>query len=317
MPTRYKDLKLKCSTLQKIHFIKITDFNYINAGDIFCSPLLWFNDFFNKYSCISHCLSTIRYEQIAKNDVVILGGGGFLHYNPWFNFNIAINKILDLCDNVVLWGAGFNSEFVDGHIKYIEPNIDFSRFRLYGIRDYDCENYNYTPCVSSVNPLLKYAYDATPKYEIASMLHPLMNIQTISGIDRNMSHFSNLSSIMEFIADHEVIVTNSYHAALWALLANRKVISPKDLKCGSKFNYFEHSPQFIDDLQNIKQIKEAAKIANNYPTFLDDSVKRSLEFFDKVKKIVQEVIPIPDKKYENFYNQSLMAEVYFQHIRKL
>ena len=76
MGTKYEDLNLKNSMFQKIHFIKITDFNYNNAGDIFCSPLLWFNEFFNSYSCISHCLSTVRYEQIAKNDVVIIGGGG-------------------------------------------------------------------------------------------------------------------------------------------------------------------------------------------------------------------------------------------------
>lgn len=316
MTTNYKSLNLTCSTLQKIHFIKITDFNYINAGDIFCSPLLWFNDFFSKYSCISHCLSTVRYEQISKNDVVIIGGGGLLHYNPWFNFNIAINKILDLCDNVILWGAGFNSEFVNGHIKYIEPAIDFSRFRLYGIRDYNCENYNYTPCVSAMNPLLKVAYNKAPKYKIASMLHPLMATKSIPGVERNLSHFSNITAIMDFIADHEVIVTNSYHAALWAMLANRKVVSPKVLKCGSKFNYLEHMPQFIDDWHDEEQLKEAVNMSKNYPTFLDDSVKRILEFFDKVKKVVKEVIPKPDKKYENFYNQSISTELYFHSIRK-
>ena len=36
--------------LQKIHFIKIHDFNYINAGDLFSTPYLWFNDYFDKYS---------------------------------------------------------------------------------------------------------------------------------------------------------------------------------------------------------------------------------------------------------------------------
>lgn len=239
-------------------------------------------------------------------------GGGVIHYNPWFNFNVAINKILDLCDNVVLWGAGFNSKFSDGKIEYIEPSIDFSRFKLYGIRDYNCDNYNYTPCVSAMNPLLRDAYNAKPKYKVASMLHPLMETKNLPGIERNRSHFSNITNIMNFIANHEVIVTNSYHAALWAMLANRKVVSPLGMKNGSKFNYFEHSPQFVANWNDRELLEEAISTAKNYPTFLDDSVANILAFFDKVKNIVREVIPCPDKKYENFFYQSIITELYFK-----
>ena len=315
--TSYEDLNLRRTMFRKIHFIKITDFNYINAGDVFCSPLLWFNDFFSEYTCINHCLSTVRYEQIAKDDIVIIGGGGILHYNPWFNFNIAINKILDLCDNVILWGAGFNSGFKDGKLVYIDPLVDFNRFKIYGIRDYQCENYNYTPCVSALNPLLQVAYNAKPKYKVASMLHPLMQTKKLPGIERNLSHFSNITMIMEFIADHEVIVTNSYHAALWSMLANRKVVAPISLKKGSKFNFLEHDPQFVTDWTSEGQLEEAIRLAKNYPTFLSDSITRILAFFDKVKEIVQNLIPFPDKKYEKFYTNSVEVELYFHDIKKL
>lgn len=297
---------------RKIHFVKIYDFNYNNAGDIFCSPYIWFYDFFKSYSCISHCLSSVRYEQIAKDDVVIIGGGGLLNYNPWFNFNIAINKILDLCNNVILWGAGFNCNLKDGNLLSFEPKIDFSRFRLYGIRDYNLDDYNYTPCASCMNPLLKIAYETKPTSKVASMLHPLMDTKELPGIPCNLSHFNNISTIMEFISQYEVIVTNSYHCALWAMLANRKVVSPKGMLIGNKFRYFEKRPAFCDDWENEKLLNKAIESAIFYPDFLESSIKRTEEFFEKVKNIIFEVIPMPDKTYEAFYTQSLIAEYYWK-----
>ncbi len=297
---------------RKIHFIKIYDFNYINTGDIFCSPYIWFYDFFNHYSCISHCLSSIRYEQIDKDDVVIIGGGGILNYNPWFNFNIAINKVLSLCDNVIFWGGGFNCEVKDGKIIPFEPEIDFSRFRLYGIRDYNLENYNYVPCPSCMNPLLKTAYKTNPTKKVGSMLHPLMETKTLPGIENNLSHFNNISKIMRFISQFEVIVTNSYHCALWAMLSNRKVIAPKELLVGNKFRYFEESPSFCDDWENIELLNESIKNAQVHPTFLERSIKHTETFFEKVQKIVSEVIPIPNKAYEAFYNQSVTSEYFWK-----
>lgn len=304
------------SMFRKIHFIKIYDFNYNNAGDIFCSPFIWFHDFFKSYSCISHCLSSVRYEQISKDDVVIIGGGGIINYNPWFNFNIAINKILSLCDNVILWGAGFNTDLKDGKIPQFNPEIDFGRFRLYGIRDYNLNGYNYVPCASCMNPLIKMAYETKPQFGLASMLHPLMKTVSLPGISNNLSHFNNITTIMEFISSHEVIITNSYHCALWAMLANRKVVSPKGILNGNKFTYLRHKPAFCADWENEKLLNEAIESAINYPVFLEESVKETEVFFEKVKDIVSEVIPIPDKSFEAFYTQNQMAEYYWK-LRKI
>lgn len=297
---------------RKVHFIKINDFNYINAGDIYCSPYIWFHDFFETYSCVSHCLSSVRYDQISKDDVVIIGGGGLINYNPWFNFNVAINKILTLCNNVILWGAGFNCAYSNGKIESFSPIVDFSKFKLYGIRDYCFGNYNYTPCCSCMNPLLSLAHDIKPKIKYGSMLHPLMKTKSLPIDMDNVSHFSNINTIMDFISNHEVIVTNSYHCALWSMLSGRKVVSPSLLLGGNKFNFLEKKPAFCPDWSKPDLLEKSMEEAVSYPDFLDSSVSLTLNFFEKVKEIVIQSIPIPDKTIEHFLTISNSAEYYWK-----
>ena len=297
---------------RKIHFIKINDFNYINAGDIYCSPYIWFHDFFDKYSCVSHCLSSVRYDQISKEDIVIIGGGGLINYNPWFNFNIAINKILSLCNNVILWGAGFNCAYINGTVEQFSPKVDFSKFKLYGIRDFQFDNYNYVPCCSCMNPLLSIAHSIKPKVKYGSMLHPLMKTKSLPIDMDNVSHFSNINAIMDFISDHEIIVTNSYHCALWSMLAGRKVVSPSSLLEGNKFNFFEKKPEFCSDWSKTVLLQQSMDKAVSYPDFLNSSVSLTIKFFEKVKDIVIETIPLPDKSIEHFLAISSNAEYYWK-----
>lgn len=299
----------------KIHFIKIYDFGYKNAGDIYSGPFLWFADFFNKYSCISHSLSSVRYDLISKNDVVIIGGGGILNYNPWFNFNEAINNILDICDNVILWGAGFNCTIDEGDIASYNPSIDFSRFRLYGVRDYNFMNLNYVPCPSCVNPLIQKVKNTSPTNKYGSMLHPLMEKPSLPIQMDDCSHFNNIYKIFDFISQHETIVTNSYHATYWSLLAGRKVVAPAYLLKGNKFSYLEYQPSYASDWNNLASLNEAIANANKYEEFLDECQERTFEFYYKVQDIINDVIPIPDKSFELFYMQNNMAE-YFWKLRK-
>ena len=297
--------------LQKIHFSKIYDFNYINAGDVFATPYLWFNDYFDKYSCITHSLSSVKYEQIAKDDVVIIGGGGLLNYNPWFNFNVAINKILDCCDNVIIWGAGFNTVVKKGKMIDFSPSIDYSRFRMCGVRDYELKGMNYVPCVSCMNPLIDYAHSAESENRIGSMLHPQMDTKELPIEMDNLSHFNNITSIINFISNHDVIVTNSYHCAYWSMLSNKRVVSPSGLLNGNKFRFMRNKPTFCD-WSDLESLKDAIDSSKNYPDYLSESRAINIDFFNGVKSVIEDVIQIPDKTYEKFYNQGLMAETYWR-----
>ncbi|MCQ3830628.1 polysaccharide pyruvyl transferase family protein [Microbulbifer elongatus] len=309
--------KLVPEMFQKIHFVRIIDFNYSNTGDIFSSPLMYTQNFFKNYSVITHNLSSVRYTQISRNDVVIIGGGGLLNYNPWFNFNVAISKIVDLCDNVVLWGAGFNSTYnwKKGTVPDYSPKIDFSRFALYGIRDKDYCGHNFVPCASSMSPLLQKAYDARPSKKLGTILREdeVRDEKRLylEGVE-NITHYNNYTTVMDFIADHEYIVTTSYHGALWATLANRKVIVPSGMKGGFKYNFYGFPVKFVDDITDNKQLSKAMGEVQSHPQVLEEFRCRNYEFFEQVKCLVHKVIPIPDKSYEYFYRQNEAAEHYFK-----
>lgn len=304
------------SIFQKIHFVRIIDFDYINAGDIFSSPLMYTHSFFKDYSIITHNLSSVRYSHISKNDVVIIGGGGLLNYNPWFNFNVAINRILDLCDNVVLWGAGFNSSITSsGDLPEYKPAVDLSRFALCGLRDKGFKNYNFVPCASSMSPLLQLAHDQKPTKEIGTILREDAARDEkkffLDGVE-NITHYKNYSEVINFISDHEYIVTSSYHGALWATLANRKVIVPAPLKFGFKYNYYGFKISFIGDMTDPKQLQDKMAAAENHPNLLGEYRKINLDFFEDVKELVRRTISIPDKSYEFFFQQNEAAEHYFK-----
>jgi hypothetical protein len=312
--------ELTDSIFQKIHFIRIIDFDYINSGDIFSSPLMYTQEFFKDYSVITHNISSIRYSHISKNDIVIIGGGGLFNYNPWFNFNVAINRVLDLCDNVVVWGAGFNSGITeDGNLPNYEPQVDFSRFALYGIRDKDFGDYNFVPCASSMSPLLEKAYHAKPNKLVGSILRDDKNRDEkglyLEGIE-NITHYKNYTAVIDFIADHEYIVTTSYHGALWATLSNRKVIVPSSMKNGFKYNYYGFSVKFINNIKNNDELHLAMQEVRTHPGILQEYRTRNYDFFEKVKDLVRNVIRVPNKNYEYFYRQNEGAEHYFQ-IRRI
>lgn len=296
--------------------MRIIDFDYINAGDIFSSPLIYTYDFFKDYSIITHNLSSVRYSQISKDDVVIIGGGGLLNYNPWFNFNVAINKILDICENVIFWGGGFNSGInKDGSLPDFSPSVDLNRFKLYGIRDKGFCGYNFVPCASAMSPLLEKAYKAKPTRKIGTIFREDKirdETRFILGDVENITHYKNYPAVIDFISDHEYIVTTSYHGALWATLANRKVIVPTSLKFGFKYNYYGFPLKFIDDVTNKDMLNRAMSEVESHPEVLSDFRELNYKFFEQVRNLVQEVIPVPDKSYEFFYQQNEAAEHYFK-----
>ena len=129
----------------KIHFINRIDKD--NAGDWSCCPLLYYYDYFKHYSLIRHDIDFVNYNEINQSDIVILGGGGML--NVTVSFNTAINRILDICDTVVLWSGGFNTHDEQWFQGDKFPEIDFNRFSLISIRDFNHPSgIEYLPCPS-------------------------------------------------------------------------------------------------------------------------------------------------------------------------
>lgn len=290
-------------SLFKIHFINFFFHGYKNTGDLFCSPLLYFADYFRKYNVMLHQIQSPKLFEISKNDVVILGGGGIL-YDNW---NENINRILDCCDNVIIWGAGTNSNDLDAYNNH-KIQIDFSKVKIVGVRDFrNNGGLDYTPCPSCMMPLIKEARKVKPSKNIGTMLSfgykPDRRYE-------NLDHFHNINEVFNFIADHETIVTSSYHCSYWSTLCGKKVIAISDGTTSKLINQ-KYAPPIIKsktfyDAKALKKIIEGQTV---YLDALDDCINETYKFFEKVKEIIENLATNKFDNYTWFHEKMLLASI--------
>ena len=107
-----------------IHFIHRIDNS--NIGDLASCPLEYFK-YFRQFKIKKHDIYQIDFKSIRKNDIVIIGGGGL--FNCLEEWNVSINKVLKICNNVIGWGIGFNTH----HGTKTKTSINFSKFKLLSI----------------------------------------------------------------------------------------------------------------------------------------------------------------------------------------
>ncbi|WP_353351883.1 hypothetical protein [Aquicoccus sp. SU-CL01552] len=255
-------------------------------------------------------MDSIYFSEIGRNDVVILGGGGLLDFQT--RFNATIQKLCESCDTVIFWGGGHNGEYDEKNKRptHLEPNIDINRFALCGVRDYGLDGYEYTPCASSANPLLKFAQEKNPTKKICTMFHNKGYTDALQNNFENKSHYHNIEDVINFIANHEIVITESYHCALWATLANRKVIMPKEILKSVKYNYLRYKPTFLP-FKEILEIQETDNLSDlpNYPLAYEESFSEVYSFMKKVKEVVTSKIPTPQLGYIDFYERHRLGEI--------
>ena len=290
-------------SLFKVHFINFFFYGYQNTGDLFCSPLLYFNDYFRKYNVILHQIESPRFFEIAKNDVVILGGGGIL-YDNW---NAIINKILECCDNVIIWGAGTNSSDIKAYENH-EIKIDYTKFRLVGVRDFrNNSNLRYTPCVSCMSPLIQEAKLIKPTERIGTMLS--FGYKS-SPKYANLDHFHNINEVFDFISKHDIIVTSSYHCSYWATLCGKKVIGISDGSTPKIINQ-KYAPQIITStiFHNENELEKIIEKSVEHTEALGDCISETYKFFLEVKSIVESLAMTSFDNYSYFHDKMELASL--------
>lgn len=290
-------------SLFKIHFINFFFYGYKNTGDLFCSPLLYFSDFFSKYNVILHQIQSPNYFEIAKNDVVIIGGGGVL-YDNW---NENINRILDCCDNVIIWGAGTNSSDINAYSNH-EIKIDYDRFKLVGVRDFrNNTGLRYTPCVSCMLPLIQETRNIKPTERIGSMLS--FGYKS-SPKYLNLDHFHNINEVFDFISKYEIIVTSSYHCSYWATLCGKKVIGLSDGSTPKIINQ-KFAPQIISSsvFHNETELEKIIENSVVYEDALSDCLGETYKFFLEVRRIVESLATTCFDGYTYFHNKMELASI--------
>lgn len=139
--------------------------NHNNTGDVNCAPYKYFQDYWRTRNISIYDICSPLLDDIKKDDVVIVGGGGLMNFSD--GWNRQINKILDKSDNVICWALGFNSHY---DAPPITENIHFDKFKLIGNRDWKNEyGLPYLPCVSCMIDALASRYQI--KREIGIVEH--------------------------------------------------------------------------------------------------------------------------------------------------
>jgi len=276
--------------MQKIHFINRVDDD--NAGDQVCSPYNYFYDYFRNYNCLRHDIDYINWIEISPSDVIIIGASGMLYVTEDFQKNM--NKLLDICPTVIAWSIGFNTH----SDRPIITNIDTSRFKLIGIRDYmHPSGLPYLPCVSCFSGELDKTMENKRKIGIIDHKYFPVPID-IAG--ERINNSENFQIITDFIASSEIVISSSYHIIFWSILMGKKTICANPFS--TKFDYFIYKPVFYSG-----NLEEDIKKTQIYPHAIIEARELNNIFFNNVKKIIETVINENNNIYQNIYEASSLA----------
>ena len=255
-----------------IHFIHRVD--QTNTGDLACCPKHYYNEFFSLYNIYLHDIYYIRFNEIARGDIVILGGGGL--FDCLEEWNQSINKLLDICDDVIGWSIGFNTHHgMDNNIK---TNINFNKFRLLCIRDYNhTSGLSFLPCVSCKSSLLDKTMATVRNLGILRHKDVIMK-HSFPGYDL-VKNSASMKIMTDFIAESENIFSNTYHGALWSMWMGKPTVIDG---FSTKFDFMNPAP-----VQCSGDIEFDLHNADKFPkTFLMDARKMNDDFFRKIQEIL-------------------------------
>ena len=211
-----------------------------NSGDLSCGYYAYFGEMFKKYPIVIWDIGTIDFSLVAKNDVVIVGGGGLLDNSDLWNYNI--NRLAQKCRYCFLFAPGFNRHY--GHRGSVM--LKTGAFRQWAVRDYHHPaGGRYVPCASCLRPEFSMTYPVVRKYGVVK------HFQFDMSREFNLPQITNdrpLHELLAFIGSSEIVVSNTYHAVYWATLMKKKVIL--DAPFSEKFKYLKYPPVlFSGDLE--------------------------------------------------------------------
>jgi len=293
-PVENKYIKLLKTRKPTINQNKINKIIFIscggkNAGDLYCSPHLFYN--FNDYK-VEY---TNNWDSIykSKNNIIIFGGGGIIDTNK---DRSKYYKNLEKSNFYFHWGSGSNKLNLKEINWKPSPNeIDINddileNFIFVGRRDH-LKNYydkhEYVPCVSCKIKLLQNNYKIKRKIGIIQhmWLKQIKNLNYPS-ISVNLGKY-NINEIIKFIGESEIIITGSFHGAYWSLLMQKKVIINGNWS--SKFNTLKYKPIILSS--NIEN--DIKKCVIPPPEYLKECIELNDKFYHKIKNKITELTKKP------------------------
>ena len=275
----------------KVHFVYSKDTE--NSGDLSCGYYAYFGEMFKKYPIVIWDIGTIDFSLVAKNDVVIVGGGGLLDNSDLWNYNI--NRLAQKCRYCFLFAPGFNRHY--GH--RVSVMLKTGAFLQWAVRDYHHPaGGRYVPCASCLRPEFSMTYPVVRKYGVVK------HFQFDMSREFNLPQITNdrpLHELLAFIGSSEIIVSNTYHAVYWATLMKKKVIL--DAPFSEKFKYLKYPPVlFSGDLEKDaaqavvyeNALTEAQELVRNFAEDIlrDCPTNAAGSFRRKAVKILCLLVPV-------------------------
>jgi hypothetical protein len=90
----------------------------------------------------------------------------------------------------------------------------------------------------------------------------------------------SFENVISILAEAEVVLTSSYHAAYWAILLGRRVVV---VPWSTKFLQFRWPVEFAFDLDGVSN---AIKNSRKFPDALEESRTANIAFAHDVSKLI-------------------------------
>lgn len=264
-----------------------------NIGDLRCAPYRYFPDLLGE-----SVFDILGFRRANEQDparriafreafdaarVVVIGGGGLFEI-PFFAPALAFLAEHRRPDQkFIAWGAGHNAGKI-GDWRRLKQEFTFPSdlFSLVGVRDYGYA-IPWVPCASCMSA--DFDRPTTPRREVGLYVHSgtMQNPNFKRRLPENIDILSNSASFEEaiaFLAESEMVLTDSFHGAYWATLLGRKVIA---FPSSSKFYSLRHKVPLCspDDWEAMRPL------AGVYPEALEQSRVANRAFAERVADMIK------------------------------
>jgi hypothetical protein len=277
----------------KIHFVHHLEKRHVpaNLGDWICCPYYYYPEYFSQYNCVLHSDWAVLWHEIERHDIVIFGGGGLLDNSD--ELNRVLNRLIEKCDNVIIWGAGthkYNENNIFGK-KTASEIIMYERAAIVGVRDYQHPSgLRYLPCVSCLNPAFSVEQESVSiTRNIGTIKSALETNFAVDGLESFVTNAEPIGTVVNYILSSKVILVSSYHGAFWSMLMGKKAILPSTRLGVDKYKYFRHPVGFYDGSKlDEAEIFAIANQLPEIPNFLEESRQLTQDFFTECKAYIEE-----------------------------
>lgn len=264
---KYKQLNKKLNnTCQQDNLIFLYTTNTSNVGDLVSSSIHYFD--FGRKNISFDIVSTLNNNMLDKPTII----GGGIH--PWLFSNMEFARRLKTNENIA-WGIGtfFQEQY---------PIEILNKFSLIGVREsnspmIDNQKIFYCPCPSCMSSL--FDIKKTPTNDIVFYLHRMFTppefFERVSKYPILDNYNYSFYEIISFLANANIVVTNSYHGMYWATLLGKKVIC---IDIHNKCRGIKWLPRFSD----YDNWEEQLPFTKGYSNALEEARTLNIAFYNKV-----------------------------------